>query len=636
MFIASNLLLLFVLSVILLLYAYVVGYPFAKRLSEFGAFELSFPLGIAISAVTALWINNLFNVGVIQAVFIFLFPLILTFWVNKPSFNCYKIGFLNKPILILPLVLSFIVASGVCIKTNGPEIAISTPLFDHIKVALINTMIRDGFPLKNPFCIDPSAGDLFHYYYLFYLLAANIVLLFHCSSLNADILLTFVAAFISILTCFCLLKELFAGSKNIIKVQYLLCLFLSSGPIVFFIDSISKHKLFHILSQEHPLEAWVVQAAWVPQHLLAASCSILALFFLGVKPIRDRYSFFIVTILIGAGFGFSVWVGGVAVAVVSIFLLCDQIYYRHDKKSVLLHWGCVAIASLVIALPLTYNVTHAPTSHAGFPIGFAIYNTSTHHAFMDLLFFFVGALPLWLFVTTIGLYFILFKGVIKRVKINHQCKILFLICFGVLFIDLLMRSQIANNDLAWRSFLLYVLAGNVLLSYYFIEYFTLPYKIFFIILALVGLIEPIQFSKHLFYGNGYYRPQLSLNELKFINQITNRGDRLLLSGHHNENFEIWGGNILSSIMIDRSFCFVNISYTLAFGPNWGSDIVKMDNAIQQLYNGTANKNDLELIKQFQCNKIIVTHDDPIWKAMPYKDLTNIYSDQNRKIYIFNK
>lgn len=636
MFIASNLLVLFAIAVIILSYSYIIGYPFAKKISSNAAFELSFPLGIAILAITALWINNLLNIGIIQTILIFLLPLGLSFWLNKPTFAFYKEGLLKKSILVLPLLLSFIVASGVCIKVSGSEISLSQPLFDHIKVAVINTIIRDGFPIKNPFTIDPSAGDLFHYYYLFYLLAANIAILFHCSSLNADIILTFIAAFVSILTCFCLLGELLGNSNNRIKAQYILCLFLFSGSIVGLINFISNYKLYKILSTVHPLESWIIQAAWVPQHLLGASCSILALFFLGIKTIKDKYNFFIIVVLIGSGFGFSVWVGGVAFAVVSILLFYDQIRNIEKKKQIIIQWVGVAIASMTLILPVMYNVVCAPTRQSGFPIGFAIYNSSTYGYVVDIFFFFIGALPLWLFVITIGLYFILFQSFTKRFEINCQCKILLFICFSVIFIALVMRSQIASNDLAWRAILFFVLAGSVLLSYYFVEYFTFYNKIFFLLLTLLGFIEPIQFSQLLTYGNGYYLPKPSISELKVINQITNKDDRLLMNGHQNEKFEFWGGNIVSLIMVNRLFCYVNRNFGAAFGPNWANDVFRMDKVVRQFYDGHADENDLALIKQFQCNKIIVTRYDPIWNHIPYHNLKVIYSDNDRKILVFDQ
>lgn len=636
MFIVSNLLFLMIITVILLFYSYVVGYPFARKVNKYGSFELSFPLGIAILGITALWINNLFNIGTFQAAIIFLFPLGLTFWINKPSIECYKKGFSDKPIIILPLILSFIAVSGVFIKINGSDVGISTPLFDHIKIALVNSIVRDGFPIINPFCIDPSAGELFHYYYLFYLLSANIVVFFHCSGLNADIILAFISAFISIFTCFYLLSKLFSKSINKKKCQYLFCFFLFSGSIVSFVDLLTGYKLFKILSNVHPLESWIVQAAWVPQHLLAASCSVLALFLIGVKNLNNKIILFSIIILVGAGFSFSVWVGGLTFAVVSLMIFVEQIVGKKNKKNVLINWLWLVLGSFIIILPIMYNVITVPVRESGFPIRIFIYNSSVYKQFIDFIFFFTGAMILWFPVIIIGLYCLIFEILLKRIKIDPSFRVILFICLGSIFVSLFIHSSIYNDDLGWRAILLFVLTGTTIVTFYVNEYCSSFKKAIFIFIALIGIIEPLNFSKMLIFGADYYRPRPSLKELNKITHQTHKQDRLLINIHQNETFEPWGGNLLPPVMVNRKFCFQNISYVKTFGPNWGDKVELMDHAIRQFYNGKANDKDLALIKQFQCNAIIVTRYDPVWSYMPYTDLTSVYSDKNLRIYNFNR
>ena len=94
--------------------------------------------------------------------------------------------------------------------------------------------------------------------------------------------------------------------------------------------------------------------------------------------------------------------------------------------------------------------------------------------------------------------------------------------------------------MGWRAILLFVLTGTTIVTFYVNEYCSSFKKVIFIFIALIGIIEPLNFSKMLIFGADYYRPRPSLKELNKITHQTHKQDRLLINIHQNETFEPWG------------------------------------------------------------------------------------------------
>lgn len=615
-----------------MLYYYIVGYPIAQKITNKACFELSFPITIAIVATLSLLINNIFNVGIIQSIIIFIIPLLISCCICNPCVFFIKDICQNKCILILPIIMSCVIASALFIKTSGIDITFSIPIFDHIKVAVIDSITRNGLPISNPFLISHSNDGVFHYYYLWYLLAANISIIFHISGYSSDIILTFITSFVSILTAFFLVSEI-CSKKNKIKAQYIICLLLFSGPSIDVINIILNGHLSDILSHNHSLETWIYQAAWVPQHLLSASFVVLSLYLLGTIDKYNRYIFFIIVSLIVSAFGCSVWVGGITFFVISIIIFIYDLITSNRKKIVILNWLSVSIVSILLSTPLIYNMLSAPKRVGQSPIALSIYDTSTGGKLYDLIFFFVGAMPIWITVITISFYIILFKITFHRLSINKECKILLLIGVGSLLTALCIKSQIANNDLGWRAILPFVISGASISSIFFVQFFSETLKYIILIIASISSLSSIQFVRELIYGESYFTPKTSISDFLKIRDVTDKTDRLLNNIHENgyEEREPLRANILPALVMNRSFCFQGVGYARAFGADWGKDLYRMDAAIDRLYKGQENQQDLDLIKQFKCNKIVVTKSDIIWDHVN-QNLKQIYSSDKIKIF----
>ena len=113
---------------------------------------------------------------------------------------------------------------------------------------------------------------------------------------------------------------------------------------------------------------WLFQAAWVPQHIAAASAVILAMFFLGRLAVERSSLVFVTLVLLAvAGYESSTWIGGVlfpaAAAMAGGMLLIEA---GPGRRLRFLCWCAgAAILAVCLAWPLLYDQFLATGMRAG-------------------------------------------------------------------------------------------------------------------------------------------------------------------------------------------------------------------------------------------------------------------------------
>ena len=149
-------------------------------------------------------------------------------------------------------------------------------MFDHAKLAMIDDMARMGLPPGNPFFGESS--DRLPYYYLWYFGAAQFVRGLGISGWEADAALTWFSAFAS-LSLMMGLAAWFAGRAAAALWVGLLAL---GGSLRFPLWLLlGTERLNNFLLPATGLGGWLFQASWVPQHLMAGGCVVLAIFLIG-------------------------------------------------------------------------------------------------------------------------------------------------------------------------------------------------------------------------------------------------------------------------------------------------------------------------------------------------------------------
>ena len=95
-------------------------------------------------------------------------------------------------------VLALIPAAAIVPKFSGGAVALSDPIFDHAKIAIIDAIARLGLPPVDPVFGEFGAPGRLAYYYLWHFSAAELALVTRASGWEADIALTWFTAFASL------------------------------------------------------------------------------------------------------------------------------------------------------------------------------------------------------------------------------------------------------------------------------------------------------------------------------------------------------------------------------------------------------------------------------------------------------
>ncbi|HHU1438233.1 Uncharacterised protein [Escherichia coli] len=606
------------LAILLSVFFWIIGLPLSSLLSKRSNHFFALPVGFALFSCVGILFSLIFNVGVTQSIAIAVACVIISFLcgVRKFEFVRFRISVRQIVILTLCLILSFVVSSTVYLKMNGNEFLYSAPIFDHMKIAIINSIKRNGLPIINPFMLTSPNNEEIHYYYLWFLSAANISLLTNISGWAADIVLTFITALTSLFVVCGLIKENSSGklSTYVIGISALF-----GSQLVTYIDRITQGQIFEYIPREHPFESWIIQASWVPQHLMAASVVITSCYFMFSINKNHRWiSSLVISMLISTGVGSSTWVGGVTFAVISIFLfIFNLIANKSEWKFILSKWAFIACMAVIISLPLLINQISAAKPTGVFPIGIHSYNASpSGNSLSNILTFLILFVPLYLPTVALGLVL----ACIPRKSLNcSQTVILFIIAICSILTSMLLKSQIANNDLGWRAIIPAVLVSSSLIAISIERLKREAITCISIIVIAISIPSAIEFSKNLLQGNFRNDNVGIVSTFLDITNNTESTDRLLINPRKFEGRDVLDGNVLPSIIIDRNSCFTNLSYAYAFSNQWGESIGYYWNALKEFYAGHATDEDLAKMKKLKCTKLVVLPGDGIWNKFPYKN-----------------
>jgi hypothetical protein len=89
-------------------------------------------------------------------------------------------------------------AAAIAPKVSADSVQLAAPIFDHSKIAIIDAITRLGLPPANPFFGEYGELGQLAYYYLYYVSAAQASIALGVSGWEADIALTWFAAFSSL------------------------------------------------------------------------------------------------------------------------------------------------------------------------------------------------------------------------------------------------------------------------------------------------------------------------------------------------------------------------------------------------------------------------------------------------------
>src|SRR5580700_1554745 len=210
-------------------------------------------------------------------------------------------------------VLALVPASAILPKISAGAVYLADPIFDHSKIAIVDAMTRQGLPPVNP--AFGAAGRL-AYYYLWHFSAAESALVLHLTSWEADIALTWFTAFasLSLMMGAAVWLSKRSGSAFLVVALAAAASLRATLSLVF-----GSRDLEPFLQQSNGFAGWLFQAAWVPQHLMSASCAVAAMLLL-VDYTRRQSALRLLSLVLvlAAGFESSSYVGGVTFAIAAL------------------------------------------------------------------------------------------------------------------------------------------------------------------------------------------------------------------------------------------------------------------------------------------------------------------------------
>jgi hypothetical protein len=517
-------------------------------------------------------------------------------------------------------------------KFSGGAVHLADPIFDHSKIAIVDAMMRQGLPPVDPVFSGPGGAARLVYYYLWHFSAAQLALPLRITGWEADIGLTWFTAFASLSLMMGLAVWLSRSSAAALWVVVLAAATSLRATLGW---AFGSSELVPFLNYPTGFAGWLFQAAWVPQHLMAASCVVVAM--LLIARCAERASLLAVACLvltITAGFQSSTYVGGVtfalaALAAAPVFLLKIERGCRL-RFAGLMALSAVLVAGLIAPFVLDQLAMTAARHDAApivlrpFPVLGELFPEGLRRV-LDLPAYWLIELPVE-FPATI-LSGIVALGLLSRAALERSAKLVLvgLICLtgaGLLVSWLLASTLGNNNDLGLRAVLPAAIALIVAAA---AGIATLPRRSLVGVFALAGLVLSLPDAAQMIRSNVAGRavpdgkifaqaPELWAAVRRYAGATARVANNPL----HLSDLTPWPVNISWALLANRSSCFAGRELALAFAPLPKARREAVDQKFIDVFAGRGTPDDVrDLAGLYRCDVVVVVPQDGAWLDDPF-------------------
>ena len=336
-------------------------------------------------------------------------------------------------------------------------------IFDHVKVALVDSIYREGLPPVSPYIAPDGKPAALFYYYGWYVLAAEIRAIFGCSGYIADVALSHVTA-ASSLALMCAIAYRLCGSRAAIGGVVLIASV--ADPEALLARLVGWPAVLKLKGDEWGIDNWLQQNFWAPQHVFAATAVVFAIVAVGWLCAPNAKTWRLAVVVAGAAAAAvtaSIYAGAFVLAAIALpaaaILMWDMWATPSRFRIVAPLLMAVALAGLLSA-PMIRNLA---SFGSGAPkiLGFWIYPslgfiepTTVGGKIAHIVAFWLMLLPL-----RIGLVYVLGLWQLRRPQAKpHTPQFLFwalavttvVIC---LLVAQFVASTLERNDLGWKVIL---------------------------------------------------------------------------------------------------------------------------------------------------------------------------------------
>jgi hypothetical protein len=530
-------------------------------------------------------------------------------------------------------LLAMAPAAAVLPKFAGDAVFLADPIFDHAKVALIDDMARLGLPPGNPFFADGSSR--FVYYYLWHFSAAQFAALLGVSGWEADAAITWFSAFASLAAMMgfaaWLSRRAWAAGIVVVLAATASARFL---PWYMF----GAESVDTVLSRPAGFAGWLFQASWVPQHIMSATCVVVAVGLIGqLASRRNALTVAVLGLLAAAGFESSTWIGGftfAAAALVAVPVLLVQA----GKKQAWPFLGALAAAGLIalgFAAPFLHDqIVVTAARGTGSPISLTPYEV-LGEAFPVALRRILDLPAFWLIFLTLELPAIYVPGAValgtlvasRGLDPERKRGVLAFAALTIasLLIAWLLASTLSdNNDLGWRAVLPGVMTLTIFAAVGLARWIAARAYVA-VVAVIAAILVGLPGSVALIHGDVAGRTEpggrlfAQTPELwEAVRRHAGGEDRIANNPLFLEHMTLWPVDISWALLADRRSCYAGRELTLVYTSLPRPRQEAIDAQFVRVFAGTGSPQDIEdLATRYDCRVVVLTSGDGAWGDDPF-------------------
>ena len=529
-------------------------------------------------------------------------------------------------------LLALLPAAAIMPKISAQGVALADPISDHVKIAMIDAIARQGLPPIDPAFSAVGVPDHVAYYYLWHYSAAALALVLRVSGWDADIALTWFTAFASLSLAMGLAVWLGKrGSAAILAV--VLAAAASLRPVLKVIFGAASLQPF--LAKPTGFAGWLFQAAWAPQHLMAAACVVLAMLLIADYAQRQRVPPLVALVLVVvAGFESSTYVGGVTFAIAALAAAPVLLAGIASERRMHFVAGMAVAAALVVglAMPFLRDQLGTVAAHGGAsPIvlrPFAVLGAFFPDALrrlLDLPAYWLILLPLEFpaaFLAGGLALFALWRSAAGTPERRVIAALTCLTAAGLIASWLLASTLGDNNDLALRAV---VPALLVLIAAAAAGVSLWPRHGFIAVAALGGLFLSLPDTLQMVRGNieGTLRPDSAAfaqgpQLWDAVRRHAPPGARVANNPLYLADLVPWPENMSWALLADRASCFAGRELALALAPMSAAEREAINAQFIRVFSGEGTAQDIDdMANKYRCDVVVVVPEDKAWERDPF-------------------
>jgi len=398
-----------------------------------------------------------------------------------------------------------------------------------------------------------------------------------------------------------------------------------------------NYELAPFLQSPTGFAGWLFQSAWTPQHLMSASCVIVAMLLLVHYAQRQKLAHLpILALVAAAGFESSAFVGGVTfaiAAVVSAPLLFAAIEAKH-RLAAGLGLAASALIALGVAVPFIHDQFAMVAGREAGAIG-------VHHfevlgdMFPETLRRILDVPAYWLILIPLEFPATFIAGALSLIVLLRSAgsgpekttvQLFSVLAVTGLAMSWLLVSRLGdNNDLGLRAILP---AAVILIAVAAAGVVAAPgraVRAVIVAAAFGGLILSLPDSAAMIYAN--WRGNSAADESVFaqapelwsaVRRYAPANARIANNPLYLQDLTPWPGNMSWALLADRNSCFAGREMAIPFAPLAPERREAINSQFIRVFAGQAAPADVgELATKYGCHVVVVVPQDGAWTNDPF-------------------